>query len=253
MKSRIRSAAVLVLSFAVAGLAAPVPVRAMSIGFYGSGGLGSTDWQEQDRMNFEDRQDTRHSGAGIVLGTGFHYNPLSYRLSIGWEQTTMQGDFDRPDGKLKGVVIDQDITLDLVGGSGPLSFWVGPELRLGFLHGSPEGGDTGDDDFLVLGLGPVIGADFILSPSLGVSWKLGYLVSQYAGSRRSSTKGEDSFVDGHAYASLAILFSTSGGYYEQRQQQTYQAPQPQLLEPLPPPQPPPPPPGYPRPWYPQPW
>lgn len=227
MKSRNLTAAVLVVAAAIACLAAPSPARALGIGFYGSAGGGTADWNNTGYYDYDDHRDTRHGGAGLVIDTGSPYNPLSYRLSIGWERISHLSTFETPGFTLEGVVVDQDLMVDLIGGAGPLRMWVGPELRLGFLTGEPDDGSSGEEDFLALGIGPVIGFDFMVSPALALSWKFGYLVTGYSGNSHSEYDYYDdsSLGEGHAYASLAILFSTWGGYsqpqpvQQQRQQQ----------------------------------
>lgn len=220
MKSRISVAAVLVLALAFAGLAAPISAQAVIVGFYGSGGLGTSDWDEWGGNRFDDRMDSRHSGAGMVLGTASFASPLSYRISVGYEHVAHEGDGGSPDFSMNGVVVDQDFLLSLSPRRGQVRVWFGPELRLGLLSGSPDDGSSGDQDFFVIGLGPVIGADFKIAPAMGLSWKLGYLVSAYNGEHRTwdDGNGDTTLVEGHAYASLSLLFSTRGGGYRDRQE-----------------------------------
>ena len=66
----------------------------------------------------------------------------------------------------------------------------------------------------MVGLGPVLGADFIISPALSFSWKVGYIFAQYYhdDSSRDDDNSEPSVYEEHAFASLSILFSTWSGY-----------------------------------------
>jgi hypothetical protein len=206
-------AAALAVTAAIALLAAPSPSQALSLGVYGSAGGGLADWRNSGFDGFDDRRDTRHAGAGVVLDTASPFTPLNYRLSIGWERIEHERAFGSAGLKMEGVVVDQDLTVDLIYGPGPLRMWAGPELRLAFLNGSPDGAPGPDQDFLALGIGPVLGFDFAVSPALAISWKFGYLVTGYAG-RGDSAFSDDrnsSVGEGHAYATLAFLFNTWRG------------------------------------------
>jgi len=220
--------ALLAVGAAAALFASPPPALALSVGVYGTAGGGLADWRNSDFAGFDDRRDTRHGGAGLVLDTASPFTPLNYRLSIGWERITHEAAAGGPGLKMEGVVVDQDLTVNLVYGPGPLRMWAGPELRLAFLNGSPDGAPGPEQDFLALGIGPVLGFDFAVGPSMAISWKLGYLVTGYAGRGRSSFNDDrdSSAGEGHAYASLAILFNTWGGYPDQRRPETRQEPYP---------------------------
>lgn len=214
MKPNTRTTAVIAAATLAALLAAAPAARAVGIGVYGTAGGGSADWQTDGRDGFDDRRATTHTGAGLVLDTASPASLLNYRLSLGWERVAREAAFGQPGFSLQGAVVDQDLTVTIVGGPGPLRVWAGPELRLGFMSGRPDGDGGPKEDFLALGIGPVIGFDFAVGPAVAVSWKLGYLVTGYAGSGRSSftDHNDASLGEGHAYVSLAILFNTWGSY-----------------------------------------
>jgi hypothetical protein len=216
MKSRAPAAAVLGCLIVFAGIAVASPASAAVFGFYGSGGFGSSDWNDSYPQHFENNIDTRAWGAGIVFGTGTPAQALNYRISVGYEEISFQGDFENSDFTMHGVVVDQDLLINLTPRQGPLRVWFGPEFRLGLLSGSLDHGGGGDEDFFVFGLGPVMGVDFMIAPALGLSWKLGYLFSEYLGDNNSWTTyyGNSSIFEGQAYASLSILFSSWAGYRE---------------------------------------
>ena len=165
-------------------------------------------------MDHDYEMDTRHVGAGFVLGTASPVSPLNYRLSIGYEEISHLGDFESTDFTMHGIVVDQDLLISLTRGRSLVRVFFGPELRLGFLSGSPDHASGGDEDFLVIGLGPVMGVNFRVAPALLLSWKVGYLFSSYEGDNRSRDNGNGSasVVDGHAFANFSILFPTWGGY-----------------------------------------
>lgn len=212
MEKRLMTAAVLALATAVATLGGPAAAHAAAVGVYGSVGAGTADWDENTFAGFDntrDRRDTRHGGAGLVLDAAAPFAPIGYRLNVGWERITHERRFDVARLELEGIVVDQDLTLQLIG-PGPLRLWVGPELRLGFFDGSWDGG--GDEDFLAIGIGPVFGADFRVSPGMAVSWKVGYLYTSYAGRGNDAAIDDSSLGEGHVYANLALMFSPWGHY-----------------------------------------
>jgi hypothetical protein len=254
MRTRLTTVAVLALAITTVSFAGPVPARATSFGVYGSLGAGNAEWGDssfggsEDPNRIDDTRDTRHGGGGLVLDTAAPFSPVGYRLSIGWERITQDRRFDAPRLELEGVVVDQDLSIQLIGGPGPLRMWFGPELRLAFLNGSLEGAG-GNEDFLSLGIGPVFGLDFNVSPGMAISWKLGFLFSGYSGRGRDNSIDDSSLTESHAYASLSLLFSPWGDYRRQPQGQTVPQRGYEPQQPVPPQPPPPPPPPYnPRRW-----
>jgi hypothetical protein len=144
---------------------------------------------------------------------------MSYRLGVGWERIDAEGQRGGPDSTLEGLVIDNDFTYDLF--ASPMSrFWVGPEFRLGFFHGSLDDSPRGDRSFYAAGIGPVAGFDLALGPSAALSWKLGYLYTWYYTDEGSWDGGghhddyyyaDSEMEEGHAFASMALLFRLWGG------------------------------------------
>lgn len=212
MKNRALTAAVLAATSAVALLATPRPASALRIGVYGTTGSGSAEWQYSERGRGDVDRDTAHAGYGIVFDAGSHRAFSNYRLSLGWERIDHATVYGEPKGTLEGVVIDQDLMFNFGRRPGALRVWVGPEFRIAFLNSSDTRLTGGKEDFLSLGVGPVVGFDFALNPAMAISWKLGYLASGRAG---DGTDGS-SFSEGHGYATFSILFNTWGGYEEER-------------------------------------
>ena len=211
-------AAALTLSAAGAG--------AVGLGFYGSVGGGVSDW---DRGSFganDDRRDTEHVGYGFIFDTAGPRDILAYRLSVGYERIRHDAIDIAPRYTMRGFVVDQDVTF-AVAGAWPFRFWIGPELRLAWMRGEPDGSPSPTTDFGAIGLGPVIGLDYQINPGLALSWKFGYLVTAYGNDTRDrrSSEPEMTIGEGHAYATLAILFQTWGGYPQQQPPQQ-QPPQP---------------------------
>lgn len=182
---------------------------AVSLGLYGSAGGGLAEWDQSGTGRFDDRRDSTHVGYGFVIDTAGSRDLLAYRLGVGYEKIVHEADFDNPRLVLRGIVVDQDLTLDLIGGPG-LRLWFGPELRLGAFRGEPDGAAGGNVDFAALGLGPVMGVDYQVGPSLALSWKLGYLLTGYAGTQRDASRYDRdlSIGEGHAYLALSLLFRT---------------------------------------------
>ena len=220
------AAATLAAAVALAGVASPA--QAASVGFYGTYGIGDASGDAADYWDgggWGWDSDTTHTGAGLALETPTGFYRFSYRLGVGWERIDGEGENGRADGTLEGLVIDNDFTYDLFA-SPTTRFWVGPELRLGFLNGSIEDSPRGDRSFAAVGIGPVLGFDFALGPSVALSWKLGYLYTWYYADEDSwdddydHHHGDNDYYDdyydsemeeGHAYLSLAVLFRLWGG------------------------------------------
>jgi hypothetical protein len=222
-KIRFVAATTLAVQLAIAGLAAPA--IAASVGFYGSAGTGYASWDSGGSWSgggYGWDSDTRHTGAGLALEMPTGFFRLSYRLGLGWERIEGEGKNGGPDHTLEGLVFDQDLTYDLFA-SPAMRFWIGPELRLGFFDGSFDNASLGDRNYFAAGIGPVLGLDLALNPSLALSWKLGYLFTWYS-PEGNSWQGdyyhqgdhdyyyEDDLInEGHAYMSLSVLFRLWGG------------------------------------------
>ncbi len=225
-------AAAFAVQVALAGLAAPA--AALGVGVYGSAGGGGASWDDAGDWNGSgwdggdgwDRN-TRHTGFGFALETPTGIFPLSYRLGLGWEHIVFEGERGLPDRDLDGLVIDQDLTYDLV--ASPVTrFWVGPELRLAFLQSSSGGTFDEDRNFVAAGFGPVFGFDIALNPGVALSWKLGFLATGYSTDEDTWSDGsrdrrvDDSISEGHGYVSLTLYFRLGGGYYPQPPPPQYQ-------------------------------
>ena len=139
MGSRARATALISVIMLAALLAAAPAARAGGFGMYGLGGAGGADWHN-GWDDFGDVRDTTHAGAGLVFDVAYPGTGVGYRLSFGWERVEQDGFYDAPGLTLEGGVVDQDLTLTLVGGRGPLRVWMGPELRLGYMNGEWGGG-----------------------------------------------------------------------------------------------------------------
>lgn len=216
-RSRHAAATIFVIALGLGAVAAPA--HAMHIGFYGTYGAGQASGDVQGTFgggDFSWDRDTEHVGFGFALETPIGYG-VSYRLGLGWERIEGDGNGPGGNGEIEGLVFDNDFTYDLV--ASPMSrFWIGPEVRLGFFNGSLDDAPGGDQNYVALGIGPVLGFDLALGPSAALSWKVGYLYTWYYNDDDSWDNDyyhgyyEDSEMDGgHAYASMAVLFRLWGG------------------------------------------
>ncbi|HEY6000826.1 MAG TPA: hypothetical protein VI078_16185 [bacterium] len=194
---------------ALAGVAAPA--GAASVGFYGTFGGGAAGGNDEGGTSgsWDWDRDTTHAGGGLTIDTSGGYSPINYRLGLGWEHIEAQGERGEADRALQGLVIDNDLTFDVL--RGPASrFWVGPELRLGFLHGSLDDSTPGDRNFYAAGVGPVLGFDLGLGPGAALSWKFGYLYTWYYTDDDSWDSGDHNdhaeMDEGHAFVTMALLF-----------------------------------------------
>ncbi len=84
------------------------------------------------------------------------------------------------------------------------------EVRLGFLKGTRDAVPGMSEDFLAVGLGPVMGFDVEVSPGVSFCCKLGFLVIDPVG-WDSPHGGEGPSIDGgNMYAGVGLTISLGG-------------------------------------------
>lgn len=183
---------------------------AMGVGFYGSLGSGSEDWDIKNGSLSDDKDmDSDYSSYGIVWDTDLSGKSLfSYRISIGKEY--VRSDVKDSDTKVKldGLVIDQDFRFTLAR-KPKINFWIGPQLRLSRLEGSPDTAPGLDMEIFGIGFGPAGGFNLELGPSLLFALKGGFLFTHYEGEGKYSTGGNKDEYDinrGQGLISCALLF-----------------------------------------------
>ena len=187
--------------------------QAMAVGkgFYLQAGAGSASWDaEDDFHSWSFDSDTSHAGFGFVLDTAVAKDKLfNYRFQIGYEQFE-----DKPTGssrklKMDSLVIDQDFGFGLVRND-RIRFWLGPELRVSFSGGTPDGYSDFDVVLFGLGLGPVMGINVHTNSRLSLGFKVGYMAMTYTGvgdDTSSANNDVDYNVDeGYTFVNFSMLF-----------------------------------------------
>ncbi|MGE5893294.1 MAG: hypothetical protein ACM34I_04500 [bacterium] len=181
---------------------------AAGLGFYGTAGGGTSEWDADGFPGDDFDADTGHAGIGFVVDTNVAKDSVfNYRLQIGYERMKHEPEdtfFD--DIKLDALVIDQDFGFGIVRNK-LLRFWVGPELRLVYATGSPDNASDTDIHLWGIGIGPVAGINFNVSPLISLSVKGGLLATGYAGEMETPIGDTDyEMSEVHGFGTFAVLF-----------------------------------------------
>ncbi len=192
-------------------------VQAAGLGLYAQGGGGSAEWEADDLGGFYDfDSDSVHWGVGILFDTNVAKDSLfHYRASFGYERAVHDPDNHFGDIEFDSYVFDQDFGFGLYRSS-KIRFWVGPELRLTYMSGEPDNADNLEFKLFGVGVGPVAGVNFHISPNVSLGLKGGILAIGYAGEVDDDTgfaDDEDYEVsEGYAFVNVAIIFRFNDRY-----------------------------------------
>ncbi len=195
---------------------------AVGFGFYGMGGVGSADWNDDQIPKFT--TDTQHRALGISLDTGLsnrHF--FNYHLNIGRETFTSKN-FVARDGidSVKGdLELDGLVISNTFGFGGQLSdsvrMWMGPEVRWHFVKGTPAKSPNFNLDGAGFGFGASLGLNFNFPSGLTLMVKAGYIMSKYAldGEGNVTSTGMYSYNtydadDKFTYLQFEFLFRSPG-------------------------------------------
>ena len=203
--------------------------QATSIGVYLSRGIGDTDFNESyddDDLwyDLESSGDAKFFGFGFILDTAVAKDKVfNYRLQIGYENA--EYDIDSVYNEDLNINISANVSnfeldidrfvIDNTFGFGIVRIpnfrlWIGPQLRIGymsgdgtltFIHGTKRNLDF---DGLVLGIAPVIGANFNFINNLTIGVDLGYRFNFFAGSLDKTSSS--SFDSGNFYGNDDTFF-----------------------------------------------
>jgi hypothetical protein len=151
---------------------------------------------------------TSSIGVNLVLDTAVAKRRLfNYRLSLGYERQT----FDYPnEEELQDGEEAQRITVGntfgfAVAQTAQMRVWLGPRLALGYAFDSNKSADYYN---LNLGLAPVIGVNFHLSPVTSLGLELGYEYSHYETYAPGLGLGNKSGARQGPFLNAVILFRT---------------------------------------------
>ncbi|RLC25170.1 MAG: hypothetical protein DRH21_04380 [Deltaproteobacteria bacterium] len=183
--------------------------HASGIGFYLSRGIGDGDTDFNEDYDDDDSwYDLESSGDAKFFGCGFIFDTavakdkvFNYRLQIGYED--VEYDLDSVYNEdlnmdISAIVSNFELNIDRFVLDNTFGFgivrmpnfrlWIGPQLRIGYMSG--DGTMTLIDrtkcnldfDGLVLGIAPVMGANFNLINNLTIGVDLGYRFNFFVGS-----------------------------------------------------------------------
>jgi hypothetical protein len=199
--------------------------HAVGFGFYGSGGKGTAEWDDDDSsLPPKFTTDSEHRAFGITLDTGLSGRRFfNYHLNIGRE-TFMSKNFLARDGgstlatgdlELEGMIVSHTF-----GFGGELSdnvrMWLGPEIRWHFVEGTLDNAPDFQVEGAGFGFGPSMGLNFNFPSGLTLMIKAGYIMSNYSLDGEGSTNGinyiyTDFDVDEKfTYVNFEILFRSPG-------------------------------------------
>lgn len=201
--------------------------HASGIGFYLSRGIGNTDFNEEYDddwwYDLESSGDAKFFGCGFILDTAVAKDKVfNYRLQIGYED--VEYDLDSVYNEDLNINISASVSnfelnidrlvLDNTFGFGIVRIpnfrlWVGPQLRIGYMSGDGTYDIHGtkrnlDFDGLVLGIAPVIGANFNFINNLTIGVDLGYRYNFFVGSLDKTGSGY--FDSGNFYGNDDTFF-----------------------------------------------
>jgi len=157
--------------------------NAAGIGFYGSVGGGSADWNVDSGWysptDFTKR--TNHFGIGLVLDTApARDNLFNYQLNVGYDRFRNKKGDAWGNAEFDGLVISNNF-----GFGGMITpttrLWFGPEVRLEWADGSPDSYPNYKIHLFGAGIGPVVGVNFNIGDSHTVAVKAGYQYIHYTG------------------------------------------------------------------------
>jgi len=173
-------------------------------------GGGSGQFDENDLI-YETDVDTGYGNIGFV----FDSNPyaegsnFSYRLNAALERHDYEDDFGVT-METGALVFDNTFAFTLIK-SANANFWVGPQIRVGFLSGETDEeifGDPLEISGAMFGLGVVFGTNIKTSDHVGVGLSAGLRSTGLAGEMESGAFDDD--FEAHtneAFMNFALLFN----------------------------------------------
>jgi len=200
---------------------------ALGLGMYIPLGAGESDHTiDRDFVfdtEFED--DSSYNGFGFVLDTNVAgKSTFNYRLNVGFENG--EYDLDTNFGNNSRSVDYERIVADNTFGFGVVKtenvrLWVGPQIRVAYLHidEARRWGQNEELNALGIGLGPAIGVNFHLGPTVSLGIDSGYRITKYYGSFDANDNNEhddddpeyDS-DDREVYVNFSIIFRIDDMY-----------------------------------------
>jgi hypothetical protein len=187
---------------------------ALGLGGYINFSSGTSTWTADDgNSEWDIDSDRKITDLGFVLDTAVARDTLfNYRLQLGyenWEDDNAAG--EKLD--LTGFVMTHDFGFGVLR-TPNVRLWLGPEVKLAFVTGSPDGSPDFDVSLFDFGIGPVIGANFNIGSTVTLAVKTGYLFEGFAGVGRQSSFDDITYTGraSEIFINFAILFRINDSY-----------------------------------------
>ena len=188
-----------------------VPISAYSaigVGLELGGGSGSFD--ENDVIGDTD-VDSGYANISFVYDSNPYAenSSFAYRLNVGLESHNYEDDFNVT--METGALVFDNTFAFTVAKAGSANFWLGPQVRVGFMGGETDESYLGDPIEIsgaMFGLGIALGTNIKTSDKMGVSFSVG-LRTTGLGGETSWGPYDDDFTGSvnEGYLNAALLFN----------------------------------------------
>lgn len=189
-----------------------VPVSAYSavgVGLELGGGSGT---HESNYFFYESDVDTSHANISFVYDSNPYAENgnFAYRLNIGLESRELEDEDDIITMDSSALVFDNTFAFTLSKGD-KANFWLGPQVRVGFIHGETDQEFDGDEieaDGVMFGLGFAVGTNIKTSDNVGIGLSAGIRGVGIAGEEEWYGIEDDFEIGlGEAFVNACVLFN----------------------------------------------
>jgi hypothetical protein len=168
------------------------------------GGSGNFD---ENEIIFDTDVDTGYANIGFVYDSNPYaeYGNFSYRLNIALEGRDFK---DRGVTLETGALVFDNTFAFTLAKSMNATFWIGPQIRVGFMGGETDEFDPLEVRGSMFGLGAVVGTNIKTASNVGMSLSAGVRGTALAGEMTEGQFSDD--YTGHtneAFMNLALLFN----------------------------------------------
>ena len=168
------------------------------------GGRGNFDG---NRVIFDTDVDTGYANIGFVYDSNPYAEQgnFSYRLNIALENHNYK---DRGVTLETGALVFDNTFAFTLAQSNAVTFWIGPQIRVGFMSGETDDFAPLEVDGSMFGLGAVVGTNIKTARNVGMGLSAGIRRTALAGDMSESGFSDD--FTGHAdeaFVNLALLFN----------------------------------------------
>ncbi|MDZ4184374.1 MAG: hypothetical protein U1D97_05265 [Desulfuromonadales bacterium] len=168
------------------------------------GGSGNFD---ENAIIFDTDVDTGYANIGFVYDSNPYaeYGNFSYRLNIALESHDYK---DRGVTLETGALVFDNIFAFILTKSDTATFWIGPQIRVGFMSGETDDFDPLEVDGAMFGLGAVVGTNIRTASNVGMSLSAGVRRTALTGEMSEGWFSDDFTGDtNEAFVNLALLFN----------------------------------------------